>query len=53
MVGHKTKETESKYYQLVGSARETVDLLKVTLKDKQATINNLLDIFKNFTVNKN
>ena len=31
---------------------ETIDLLKVKLKNKQAAIDNLLDIIKIFTVNK-
>ena len=52
-VAHKSTEAESERYQLVGSLREIVDLLKVELKGKQATINNLLDIIKNFTVNEN
>ena len=33
-IAHKSTETESEYYQLVGSLRETIDLLKVELKDK-------------------
>ena len=45
-VAHKSTETESECYQLVSSLRETIDLLKIELKDKQATINNLLDIIK-------
>lgn len=32
---------------------KTIDLLKVELKDKQATINNLFNIIKNLTVNEN
>ena len=43
-VAHKSTDTESDCYQLVGSLRETIDLLKVELKDKQAAINNLLDV---------
>ena len=43
-VAHKSMETKSECYQLVGSLRETIDLLKVELKDKQAAINNLLDV---------
>ena len=43
---------EIECYQLVGSLREFIDLLKAELKYKQSTINNLLDIIKNFTVNE-
>lgn len=52
-VAHKTTENEFECYQLVGSLRETIDLLMVELKDKQATTNNLLDIIKVFTINTN
>ena len=52
-VAHKSTQTEFKCYQLVGSLHETIDLLKVELKDKQATINNFIDINKNFRVNEN
>ena len=40
---------EIECYQLVGSLREFIDLLKAELKYKQSTINNLLE---NFTVNE-
>ena len=46
MVAYKSKKTESEFHKLVGSLREIIDLLKVELKDKQATIINLLDIVK-------
>ena len=52
MVAHKSMETKSECYQLVGSLCETPDQLKVESQDKQAT-NNWLDIIKNLTVNKN
>lgn len=52
-VAHKTTENEFECYQLVGSLREAIDLLMVELKDKQATINNLLDIINIFTINTN
>ena len=52
-IAHKSTETESECYQPVGSHRETIDLLKVELKDKQATINDLLDIIKSFTESEN
>ena len=45
-VAHKSKETESECYQLVDLLRETTDLLKVGIKDKRATINNLINIIK-------
>ena len=50
-VSLKGTETECECYQLVGSLHKTIYLLKVELKDKQATINNFADIIKNFTVN--
>lgn len=37
----------------VGSLCNTIDLLKVEIKDKQARINNLMDTTKDFTVNEN
>lgn len=52
-VAHKNMETESGCYQLVGSLSNTIDLLKVEIKDKQARINNLMDTTKDFTVNEN
>ena len=45
-LGHKSMETKSKCYQLVGSLCEATDLLEVELKNKQPTINNLRDIQK-------
>ena len=53
MVVRKSAGTEFECYQLVDSLRETIDLLKVELKDKGATISNLYNIFKNLTVNEN
>ena len=51
-VAHKNIETESERYQLICSLREIIDLVKVELKDEKATINNLTDIIKNSTANK-
>ena len=51
-VAHKSRETESECFQLVGSLHETIDLLKVELKDKQATIINFINIIKYVTVNE-
>ena len=45
-LGHKSMETKSKCYQLVGSLCEATDLLEVELKNEQPTINNLRDIQK-------
>ena len=46
-----------KLRRLIASAinltRETISLLKDELRDKQVTINNLIDIVKNVTVNEN
>ena len=53
MVVHKGAGTEFECYRLVDSLCETIDLLKVELKDKGATISNLYNIFKNLTVNEN
>ena len=52
-VAHKSTETESEFYQLIDSLRETIDLLMVELKEKQAITNKLLIIIRNFTVNEN
>ena len=51
-VAHKNIETESERYQLICSLREIIDLVKIELKDKKAAINNLPDVIKNFTANK-
>ena len=52
MVGHKSTEIESECYQIIGSLRKTIDVLKFALRDKQAAINSLIDIIKGFTVNE-
>ena len=44
--------TDSEYRQL-DTLRETVSSLKDELRNKQVTINNLIDVIKNFTVNEN
>ena len=51
-VAHKSTETESECFQLVGSLHETTDLLKIELKDKQATIINFINVIKYVTVNE-
>ena len=50
MVTLESTETEAAFYQLVGLLRETSDLLKAEIKDKQA-INNSIDT-KNVTKNE-
>ena len=52
MVSHKSTEIESECYQLIGSLRKTIALLKLELRDKQATKYSLVDIIKGFTVNE-
>ena len=52
-VAHKCTETESECYPMVDSLLKTIDFLKVKLNNKQRTIGNLLNIIKNFIVNKN
>ena len=41
-------ESNSEFYKLDGSLHETIDLLKLELKGKQATIIDLIDIVKHF-----
>ena len=50
MVALESTEIEAAFYQLVGLLRETSDLLKAEIKDKQA-INNSIDT-KNVTKNQ-
>ena len=42
-LSHKSMAIESEYYQLIGSFLETIYLLKIELKGKQATINSLME----------
>ena len=57
MVVNKCTETDSDCHQLTGSLRETlfktISLLNEELRNKQVTIDNMIDIIKNFTVIKN
>ena len=50
MVENKSTETDSDCHQLIGTLRETISLLKDELRSKQVTIDNLIDVIKNFTV---
>ena len=52
-MAHKGTETDSAPHQLTGTLRETISLLKDKLRNKQVTIDNLVDVIKNFTVNEN
>ena len=38
---------------ITGTLCKTISLLKDELRDKQVTINNLIDVLKNLTVNEN
>ena len=53
MVANKDTETDSDCHQLIGTLRETISLLKDELRNKHVTIDNLIDVIKNFTVIKN
>ena len=51
-MANKVTETGSDCHQLIGTLRE-ISLLKDELRNKQVTIDNLIDVIKNFTVNEN
>ena len=51
-VANKSMVTDSEYRQL-DTLRETISSLRDELRNKQVTINNLIDVIKNFTVNEN
>ena len=51
-VKYKGTETDSECHQLIGTLRKTVSLLKNELRNKQVTIDNLVDVTNNFTVNE-
>ena len=50
MVANKGTEIDSDCHQLIATLRETISLLKDELRNKQVTIDNLIDVIKNFTV---
>ena len=45
--------TDSDCHQLIATLRETIFLLKDELRNKQVTIDSLIDVIKNFTVTEN
>ena len=49
-VANKGTETDSECHQLIDTLRETISLLKDKFRNKQVTINNLIDVIKNLTV---
>ena len=53
MVANKGTETNSNCHQLIGTLHKTISLLKDELRNKQVTIDNLIDVIKNFTVIEN
>ena len=53
MVVNKGTDTDSDCHQLIGALRGTISLLKGKIRNKQVTIDNLLDVTKNFTVIEN
>ena len=52
-VANKGTETDSECHQVIGTIREIVSLLKDDLRNKQVTIDNLIDVIKNFWANEN
>ena len=48
-MANKGTETDSDCYQPIGTLRETISLLKDELRNNQVTIDNLIDVIKNFT----
>ena len=53
MMANKGTETDSDCHQLIATLRESISLLKDELRNKQVTIDNLIDVIKNFTVLEN
>ena len=52
-VTNKSTKNHSKCHQLTGTLCKIISLLKDELRDKQVTINNLIDVLKNLTVSEN
>ena len=50
MVANKGTESDSDCHQLIGTLRETISLLEDELRNKQVTIDNLIDVIKSFTI---
>ena len=53
MVANKGTETDFDGHQLIATLRETMSLLKDEFTNKQVTIDNLIDVIKNFPVIEN
>ena len=51
-VANKGTKTDSDYHQPIGILCETLSLLKDELRNKQVTIDNLIDVTKSFTKSK-
>ena len=52
-MANKSIEIDSDCHQLIRTLRETISLLKDELRNKQVTIDNLIKVIKNITVNEN
>ena len=52
-MANKGTKTDSDCHQLIRTLRKTISLLKDKLRNEQVTIDNLIDVIKNFTVNEN
>ena len=52
-MANKGTESDSECHQLIGTLRVTASLLKDEFRNKQVTIDNLIDVINNFTVNEN
>ena len=53
MVANKGTEIDFDGHQLIATLRETMSLLKDEFTNKQVTIDNLIDVIKNFPVIEN
>ena len=53
MVANEGTETDRDSHQLIATLHESISLLKDELRKKQVTIDNLIDIIKNFMVTEN
>ena len=53
VVANKGTETDSDCHQLIAALRETISLLKDEVRNKQVTMDNLIDVIKNFTIIEN
>ena len=53
MVANEGTETDRDSHQLIATLHESISLLKDELRNKQVTIDNLIDVIKNFMVIEN